>query len=293
MALGKYTYYPIRHRLISFLRDQDIRGIRRLSVDLPKWILPNPSTVGSYILKTIHGFYLRIDPSIDKGVELSLHETGTYEKGILAYIEKTLKKGDCFIDVGANIGVMTLFASQCVGENGHVFSYEASLSTLKILEENIQLNDRKNIFVCPFALGATNGKAKIYDNWQVNRGGASLIIKAQNAVSQEVDVHLLDEVLPADIIPSMIKIDVEGFELEVLKGAQSILKKYKPILIVEFSEDRENVHNSSAEIVDFIRSHAKYSLFKLAGGKERKSKLIEIKSYEELPKHDNVICIPL
>ena len=146
MALGKYTYYPIRHRLISFLRDQDIRGIRRLSVDLPKWILPNPSKVGSYILKTIHGFYLRIDPSIDKGVELSLHETGTYEKGILDYLEKNLKKGDCFIDVGANIGVMSLFASQCVGDNGQVFSYEASHSTLQILEENIQLNERVSVY---------------------------------------------------------------------------------------------------------------------------------------------------
>jgi hypothetical protein len=106
-----------------------------------------------------------------------------------------------------------------------------------------------------------------------------------------VDIVIIEHL--SFITPTMIKIDVEGFELEVLKGAQNILKKYKPILIIEFSEDRDNVHTSSAEIVDFIRSHARYSLFKLAGGKERKSKLVEILSYEDLPKHDNVICIPI
>lgn len=87
-----YKSYPIRHRLISFFRDIDLKGFRKLSILLPKLLIIDSSKVDAYVLKTLHGFYLHVDPKIDKGVELSLHETGIYEKGILAYLKSISKK---------------------------------------------------------------------------------------------------------------------------------------------------------------------------------------------------------
>ena len=149
-----YKSFPFRHRLISFIRDVDVKGFRKLSVLLPKWLLSDAKKTGSYILKTNHNFLLRINPSEDAGVELSLHETGTYEKGILSYLKSTLRKGDCFVDVGANIGLMTIFASKCVGNEGQVVAFEAHPKTAELLKENIQLNQLMNIQVCQYALGS-------------------------------------------------------------------------------------------------------------------------------------------
>lgn len=287
-----YKNYSIRHPLISFFRDIDVKGFRKFSLLLPKILLPKAENTSSYILKTNHGFFLRIDPSIDKGVELSLHETGTYEKGILHYLSSVLNEGDCFVDIGANIGLMSIYAAQEVGDSGKVISFEAHPQTVELLIENISLNKLSNIQVQAFALGSTDGTSTIYDNWQVNRGGASLIVKTKDSKSFEIEIHQLDTIFPADLIPKVIKIDVEGFELEVLKGAKSLIVNKLPILIVELSEKRKNVHDSSSEIIDLIKSYGNYRFFKLKGGKERKSKLVEIISSDDLPQHDNIICVP-
>ena len=109
--------------------------------------MPNPKKLSEYTLKTLHGFYLNINPAIDNGVELSLHETGTYEKGILYYLSSILKKGDCFIDVGANIGLMSIYASEFVGDKGTVLAFEAHPKTARLLEANIEMNNLSNMLL--------------------------------------------------------------------------------------------------------------------------------------------------
>jgi len=289
-VLKKYKY-PISHKLISLLRDIDVRGIRKLSVVLPRVLLPDSTKIGPHILQTNHGFLMKIDPSKDAGVELSLFQTGTYEKGTLYFITTYLNRGDCFVDVGANIGLMSIFASQCVGNPGKILAFEAHPETNQLLQENIALNHVKNIENFNFALGNEAGKATIYDNWNVNRGGSSLVIHSENSTGFEVDVKTLDEVIQNDFQPKMIKVDVEGFEFQVLKGATNTIKNCKPILIIEFSVSRDNQYDPF-EMIDFIESFEFYEILKLSGTKERKSKLIQIKSREEFPNHDNIFCIP-
>ena len=283
--------FPIAHAFIRFTRTIDIRGFRRFSAFLPKLLLPKPSKVGTHILKIQSGISLKIDPSRDNGVELALYETGTYEAGTLHVFENFLKSGDCFIDIGANIGLMSIYASKLVGETGKVISFEAHPETFKWFQFNIDLNHAANIQANSFALGSEAGNAEIYDNWDINRGGASLIVKSKDSVGHAIEVKVLDEVLDSKVVPKLIKIDVEGFELPVLQGAEKTIRKHQPILVVEYSPNRDNVHKAF-ELFDFIKDLGIYDIFKLSSGKERSSKLIKITDTSMLPEHDNIIAVP-
>lgn len=280
--------YTTRHRLISFFRDIDLKGFRKLSILLPSWLLPNPKSIGEHIIKTIHGFKMIINPSIDNGVELSLFQTGTYERGILDFINKNYNPKGLFVDVGANIGLMSVFTASAF-KNGNIIAIEAHPVTANILKRNIEINSLSNIVIKEIALGNEVGETQIFENWQVNRGGASLVVHDENSKSYPVKIEKLDNIITDTV--SIIKIDVEGLELDVLKGASNTILKCKPILIVEISDQRTSTLSPSNEIVDFINEFGFYKLYKLKGGKERRSKLIEILSNDDLPMHDNIICI--
>jgi FkbM family methyltransferase len=282
----KVRSFPLRHRLISFLRDLDIRGIRRLSVVLPKIFLPKPSDVGQHILNTPDGIKLIIDPVNDHGVELSLFETGTYEKGILDYIRKHFNEEGVFVDVGANIGLMSLFVSRYFPQ-ASIHAFEAHPDTVAILKKNLLLNTFSGkISVYPYALGAVRSKVVISADTDANRGGASIVRQGTNA--HEVDCFPLDEVLKETRI-DLLKIDVEGYELPVLEGAKQLIEAFQPTLILEISRDRDGADQTQS-IWNFIRERS-YRVFILSGTKERKSALNEIDSIDELPDHDNIICI--
>jgi FkbM family methyltransferase len=284
--IPKRSFY-FRHLLISFLRDIDVKGFRKLSILAPKFLIPNAGKIGNYILKTINGYHLLIDPKNDSGVERSLHETGTYEKGMLHFLDQHLKNGDVFIDVGANIGLLSLHAAKSVGNNGNVLAFEAHPETVKILETNKALNQNDNIQIYPFALGSEKEKALIFDDSESNRGGASMVRSFSNS-GIEVNVERLDDILVTSIIPKIIKIDVEGFELNVLKGAKRTIQEAKPILLIEASDIKEK----NEEIIAFLMQIHPYKICKFSKGKERKSKWIEIKKFEEIPLHDNLIFLP-
>lgn len=280
-----------RHKIISFLQDIDIIGIRKTSLTLPRLIIPKPN--GKLIIKTLHGFFLEVDPVKDIGVERSIYYTGTYEKGTLFVIKNILKEGSIFVDIGANIGLMSIFSSSIVKNKGHVYSFEPNPATSEILNRNIELNSISNITSSNFAIGSKAEKTKIYDRWDVSRGGATLIKPENETGSYEISVislvnYFKDEEQRIDLI----KIDVEGFELEVLEGSKSILKrKTPPMLIVECSEMRENSMGFSKEtLFDFIKEVNEYKLFKSSGSKGRTSKLIEITKQNEMPNHDNIYC---
>jgi FkbM family methyltransferase len=283
-----------RHKLISALRDWDVKGIRRLSVSLPKLLLPDPKSVGKHVLKTIHGVKMMIDPSLDTGVELSLFETGTYEKGTIQLLKKYLKPGSSFLDIGANIGLMSVIASKIVRKEGIVYAVEANPGTVAILQANIDLNKCKNIELLPIALSDTRGTALLFENWEVNRGGASLISQSDNQKGVEVKMECLDDLFDEQTKIDLVKIDVEGFEPQVIRGGMNWFKKQLPVFIIEVSEKREKeIGPSPAEIWKLVRTIGDYRFYKQKGTKERRGKLIEIKTENELPKHDNIICVPL
>lgn len=288
---AKRINYTKKYNLISKIWDSSMIGKGTLSRFLSKVLIPKPTH--PVISKTVYGFDMLINPAVDNGVESSLYYFGTYEKGTLNFIKTHLKEGQVFFDIGANIGLMSIFTSYSVGNTGKVYAFEANPETVKLLNYNIELNSISNIIVVDKAIGNNEGKIQIYNNGAGNRGGASLIKPEQETQSFEVDLIKLDNIeLYATMDIGMIKIDVEGFEMDVLKGIEKILSTSNPPkLIIECSADRNNNYDSVYEIYNFIKKVNSYKIYKLNKGKERFGELVEINSTADLPKHDNIFCI--
>jgi FkbM family methyltransferase len=292
MAIPSRSFL-LRHRLIAFLRNLDVRGIRRLSVVLPNILLPSPIKAGKHILKTIHGFQVLIDPAIDNGVELALFTTGTYEEGTVNQLKKILQPGNTFLDIGANIGWMSLVGAKAVGENGKVFAIEANPHTLPILQHNLALNQAKNIEVLGIAVSDQQVDALLYENWNVNRGGASLLSQdSERGVA--VIVETLDRLFAPETPLHAVKIDVEGLEPQVIAGGKEWFTKQQPIFVFEISNQRNTEKGASGlDVVQLIQTIGEYNFYKHPATKERKGKLVRITDFSNLPTHDNLFAIPV
>lgn len=281
--------YKFRHKITSFILSINIKGSGLIGNIIAKIILPKPNN--EVVIKTKHDFELYIDPKVGSGVEKCLYNYGTYEYGILKLMEYILGKGDIFIDVGANIGLMSIHASKIVGDTGKVYSFEAHPNTAKILQRNVELNDATNVEILQQALGSEKSTGKIYSNLHINRGGASLLKPEIDSECFDVDIIRFDDFYNAFYLPAikLVKMDIEGFELEALKGFGDVLKsRNAPVLIIECSEERENFESRKEDLLCYIRGINNYHIYKLKGGKERFSKLVKLEN--ELPKHDNIIC---
>lgn len=284
-------FLNLRHKL-TYIREIPLRGSGRIASLLDKFI-PIPKPKGPCIVKTLYGFIILVDPVSDRGVERSIFFNGTYESGTMKIMNDVLNKGGTFIDIGANIGLMSLYASRIIGNEGKVLSFEPLLSTYKILIQNMSLNNARNIKAINNAIGSTNGIVEIFDNSKINRGASSLIKTNQTKSSHRVPIKSLDTYLDENPIDSItcIKIDVEGWELEVLKGATKTLSgPDAPICIIECSCLHPIFGGDIQDIYNFLCNINYYRIFSLERGKEVPSKLIQIKSKGNLPNHDNLFC---
>jgi len=147
-----------------------------------------------------------------------------------------IRPGDAFVDVGANIGLFTLKAASIVGPKGRVVAVEPGLEASQRLAENLALNERSNIRQVRSALADTIGQATLH---HVNMGddpqAFSLLSDGSGSGGENVPVTTLDA-LAADLgleRIDCIKIDVEGAEERVIRGAQESLRRWHPTVIFE------------------------------------------------------------
>jgi FkbM family methyltransferase len=173
------------------------------------------------MLYNIQDYY--IGRSLDSYGEFSNEETKIFAQ--------VIQPGMTVLDVGANIGVHTLYFSQAVGNGGEVLALEPQRILYQMLCANLALNDIANVRSFPVAAGRRSGEAFIppIDYGQVgNFGGVAL---AAAKVGERVPVVTIDELALKQC--HFIKIDVEGMEGEVLAGASETIDRYRPILYVE------------------------------------------------------------
>jgi FkbM family methyltransferase len=165
-----------------------------------------------------------------RGVESTLLRNSFY------LLNKFSKNSNLIIyDVGANYGFLSLvWAKATLKRNGFVFCFEPSPTVSKITEKNIFINGLNNTKLLKKAVGNMNGSIKIYDSLTTSN-----IEPTDNSKPVDVEIITLDMFSDLEQIEKvdLIKIDVDGIELDILNGAKKVLEKYKPILIVETNDD--------------------------------------------------------
>ena len=183
---------------------------------------------------------IAIYTSADSYIEWLILSNGTYEDEINKLIRISLKPCDNALDIGSNIGLQSLRMAQCVGIGGNVFSFEPLNYLQEKLRKNISLNRADNVTLFPFALADVNGEIEFTVNpnsW--NQGTFSLAQSGNGTEKQMVSVKVADELPEISSLPSLqlVKIDVEGFEYQVMRGLVQTLQKHKPRIIFEYDNN--------------------------------------------------------
>lgn len=189
----------------------------------------------SFVMRYFEGFRMELD--ITEKTQRNIFFLKVYEEWITHFIDQTIKEGDVFIDVGANVGYYTLLATS---KGARVMSYEPERENFARLLHNLALNNF-SAQCLRMAVGNKSGTMTLQIN-PLNRGGNSMLpnddyktgarhysrkeiehMFGVENLAQEVEVNTLDSLVQERV--KILKIDVEGFEAQVFEGMEEILSK--------------------------------------------------------------------
>jgi len=175
---------------------------------------------------------MKLDLASDYELAIAMN---AYEMVVLSLLRRILKPGDTFIDGGANLGLISLVASQCVGPTGKVIAFEPQPAALTRLRENIALNPQAtNIEVIEQGVWSEPGSFTMYHFEDDGIDGVSMGKRDDKAVAQEIEISTtrIDAIVKPPV--KLIKLDVEGAELPALRGCTELLDTQNmPHLIAE------------------------------------------------------------
>ncbi|MFQ5977033.1 MAG: FkbM family methyltransferase [Candidatus Heimdallarchaeota archaeon] len=200
------------------------------------------SRFGKPRIVEVQGNKMYLDPKDS----LNLSYWGVHEPFETEVIRQIVKKGDMVIDIGAHIGYYTLILAKLVGEKGKVLAFEPDPCNFSLLKKNVEINDFHNVILEQKAISNKTGKIQLFMSEvhsAMHRIYKSSIFKDFH-LSIEIEAIRLDDYFNSNERKiDFIKIDVEGAELSVLQGMESILQKndqmklmieYAPLSFVDF-----------------------------------------------------------
>jgi FkbM family methyltransferase len=195
---------------------------------------------------------------------------GNFEPSEMSWLADNLKEDMVFLDVGANMGIYTMFAAKLVGAGGRVLAIEPSEREFQRLSFHVVLNDLGNVTCLRLAAADKVGTAELKVAGEEKSGQNTL----GRFVTESVEVLRVETVRtqPLDRIVAqyklgrvdVIKIDVEGAELRVLRGLADTLERWRPKLLIELAPDALTAQETSPqELIEWLRD-SRYELFEFS-----------------------------
>lgn len=249
-------------RYIKYSNKLEFIGRKLRPVELAlfvKWLLRIKRQV--YLLPEGKRFF--IDPISEYG--LKIMRNNNYEVDMTNQIKEILNPGDVFIDLGANEGFFSIIASSLVGSKGCVIAVEPQQRLWEIIIKNIELNSLSNVQLLPYGIGSNPGMAEMNIYPSLNSGASSLansfnfkvsLKKMRKAIysKSEIAIKTLDQLFEFSGKIKLIKIDIEGFEFEALKGATKLLENdcIENLLIEIHPEALKSMNQSEKVISEYL-----------------------------------------
>jgi FkbM family methyltransferase len=211
-----------------------------------------------------------VDPQ--ETIGRALVDFGLYDLALTEAIWRLTKTGDRVVDVGANIGYFSLVMGYRVGSYGMVHCFEPHPALQKKWQQH--LRKYAQCVLHPVALSSKEGQMDLYIPVDFNKNeGIASLEKTKNSKVVQVPVRTLDRVV-LDKKIQLIKIDVEGHELEVLKGAEKVLSVTEYVVFEDFQ-------HSKSPVIDFLNSRG-FKVFRLYKG-FRGLQILKVEEGENLP----------
>jgi len=276
-------------------RLRTVRGVWRISEKLRRRFVQRYAKDGHpwTVMNDFKGsLRLRIDRSSFMGS--CIYWNGAFSPNELALLERLLEPEMVFVDVGANQGELTIFAASRV-TRGQVLAFEPVESLHRQLLDNIALNQLSNVKAHHLALSDQPGRMTLFVDRRVtdglNEGTASFFSGGERTSPAEVaEVAVFDDVFEASGLRRLdiMKVDVEGAELFVLRGAVRSLARHRPRLILELAEGNFAAAGyTTHDLLRFLLIH-RYEFAVIGGG----GRLAAISTATQLPRFCNVLCTP-
>jgi FkbM family methyltransferase len=207
-----------------------------------------------------HGYEMELFAS-DWMERYALHTGTFYCAEVLEVVATVLHAGDCFVDIGANIGFVTLCASRIVGERGRILSFEPNVGLVARLERALSHNGILNVTVLPYAAGSESREIGFS---QDAHHGNNHVIEDMALASVVVPMRRVDDII-RDKLPAtgnvMVKIDVEGAEMLALLGMPELVCRPRTTFLVEMCDEWLHRNGSSASSIFGMMTAAGYSAF--------------------------------
>ena len=170
---------------------------------------------------------------------------------------RLIKKGNTIFDIGANVGDVSMNASIRVDVEGKVFAFEPDEINFKRFQSNLLVNNFCNITIINKGMGNISGEYFLSIIDENNLGMNKIVPVANNIKGSYIDIITIDEYVKEKNIKNidLIKIDVEGFEMNVLLGGKNSINRFKPKLFVELDNNNLKEQGFSAkEIISFLEN---------------------------------------
>lgn len=202
------------------------------------WKLSRLKAIDDKIVTIIHGQKMYLN-SNDFGISKELAIYHTHEPVATSLIKKSIKKGMTIVDIGANIGYYVLAESQLIGSEGRIIAIEPNKKNVELLKLTVKENNLKNIKIIEAAIGDYDRNGKLYLSNRASNCHSLISSYDKNKNEyQIVKVYKLDTLIKKLNIPvHLVRMDIEGYEAQAINGMSKILKKYKPILVIELHYD--------------------------------------------------------
>jgi len=216
-----------------------------------------------------------------------------HDLGDIRYLWRILRPGMVFLDIGAHHGLYSLVAAKRLGADSTVVAFEPSQNEFRRLRLHLRLNGMRSVRAEPVALGATSSNQKFFQiiSGDNTRGGLRPPASSDRVLETLVETACLDDYLRRRAVNrvDLVKLDVEGAELEVLQGASIVLAKFRPIFIFEVLDATTQVWGYSAREIVLMFQKFDFQIFEaqLDGSivpHEVKDHYPEVRNYLAVPK---------